>query len=74
MRAFVRLRQTLAAHKELDQKLKELERRIQDHDEKIVAIFDAIRALMAPAEKPRKKIGFEVKESAAHYGKRSNRK
>jgi hypothetical protein len=74
MRVFVRLREMVATHKELALKLRELEGRIQDHDEKIVAIFDAIRALMAPPEKPRKKIGFEVREAAAKYGKRSNRK
>jgi phage regulator Rha-like protein len=70
MRAFVRLRQTLAAYKELDQKLKELERHIRDHDDQIVAIFEAIRQLMTPPETTRKKIRFEVKESGAIYGKR----
>jgi hypothetical protein len=43
-------------HKELALKLQELERCIEAHDEQIVAIFEAIRALMAPSEKPRKKI------------------
>lgn len=69
MRAFVRLRQTLAAHKELDQKLKELERHVGEHDEQIVAIFEAIRRLMRPPETEQKKIGFEVNEPAAKYGK-----
>jgi len=31
--------------------------------------FDAIRALMSEEEKPRKKIGFEVKEGQAVYDK-----
>jgi hypothetical protein len=69
MRAFVRLRQTLAAHKELDQKLKELERHVGEHDEQIGAIFEAIRQLMTPPESQRKKIGFEVNESASRYKK-----
>ena len=69
MRAFVRLRQTLAAHKELDQKLKELERHVGEHDEQIGAIFEAIRQLMRPPETERKKIGFEVNEPGAPYGK-----
>jgi len=55
-------------------KLKELEGRIQDHDEQIVAIFDAIRRLMTPPDRPKKKIGFEVKESGAHYGKSAKKK
>ena len=34
MRAFVRLRQLIASHKELGKKLEELEHQIRDHDEK----------------------------------------
>jgi hypothetical protein len=69
MRVFVRLREMMATHKELAVKLRELEGRIQDHDEQIVAIFEAIRRLMTPPETPRKRIGFEVKEKRAAYGK-----
>jgi phage regulator Rha-like protein len=74
MRVFVRLREMMATHKELSLKLRELESRIQDHDEQIVAIFGAIRQLMTSSEPPRKKIGFEVRESAAKYGRRSKKK
>jgi hypothetical protein len=73
MRVFVRLRELMATHKELALKLRELEGRIQDHDEQIVAIFEAIRQLMTPPETSRKKIGFEVKESRAMYGKGKSR-
>jgi hypothetical protein len=69
MRVFVRLREMMATHKELALKLRELEGRIQDHDEQIVAIFEAIRQLMTPPERERKKIGFEVNEGAAKYGR-----
>ena len=58
MRAFVKLRETLSAHKELAHKLAELERKIEKHDTEITAIFDAIRQLMTPPEQPRKRIGF----------------
>jgi phage regulator Rha-like protein len=59
MRAFVKLREILSTHKELAQKLAQLERKIEKHDEEIKVIFDAIRHLMAPPEKkPGKKIGF----------------
>jgi len=61
MRAFVRLREMLSTHKELAHKLAELERKIERHDEEIKAIFDAIRQLMAPPEKPRRRIGFHIK-------------
>jgi len=47
------------AHKELAIKLREFEGRIQEHDEQILAIFEAIRQLMTPPDQPRKKIGFE---------------
>jgi phage regulator Rha-like protein len=74
MRAFVRVREMLGAHRELATKLKELENRIQYHDEEIQTIFEAIRQLMTPPEKPRKKIGFELKEPKGRYGKRTRKK
>ena len=58
MRAFVKLRQILSTNKELAHKLAQLEQRIEKHDTEIHAIFDAIRQLMAPPEKPKRKIGF----------------
>lgn len=59
MRAFVKLRGILSAHKELAQKLNELEQKIERHDEEIAAIFEAIRQLMAPKPAPpKRKIGF----------------
>ncbi len=58
VRAFVRLRETLAAHKTLAAKLAELEQRLETHDETIAEIIRAIRTLMAPPEKPARRIGF----------------
>ena len=58
MRTFVKIRQMLSAHKELAGKIKDLERRIQSHDHKIEAIFEAIHELMDLPEKPRRAIGF----------------
>jgi hypothetical protein len=57
MRAFVRLREILATHKELARKLDTLEKK---YDAQFRIVFDAIRNLMAPPE-PKKKatpIGF----------------
>ena len=48
-----------------------MERRIADHDEQVEAIFEAIRQLMAPPETKKRKIGFEVKEGRAGYGKKA---
>jgi hypothetical protein len=74
MRAFVKVREMLGTQRELAGKLKELETRIQDHDEQIQAIFEAIRQLMSPPETSRKRIGFEVKEKKAKYGKKKKKK
>jgi len=74
MRAFVKLRETLATHKELARKLGEMEKRLKVHDEQIETVFEAIRQLMTPAEKSGKEIGFLVKEKPTKYGKGSKRK
>jgi phage regulator Rha-like protein len=58
VRAFVKLREMLRTHKELARRLAELEKRIEGHDEEIMALFEAIRQLMEPPEKPSKRIGF----------------
>ena len=58
MRAFVKLRETLAAHQELAAKLKELEHKLEVHDEAISDILNAIRQLMAPPDPPKRRIGF----------------
>ena len=71
MRAFVHLRKMIASNNKLAQKLAELEQHLESHDEQIQAIFEAIRQLMAPPAKSRKKIGFVVKEKKAAYGKRT---
>ncbi len=60
MRVFTRLRQMLATHKELAQKLEEHEQRIEQHDGEIATIFEAIHQLMAPPVSPPKKIGFKL--------------
>jgi cell division protein FtsB len=59
VKTFVRLRQIMIAHKDLADKLSELEHKIERHDAEIQAIFDAIRQLMSPLiEKRKEKIGF----------------
>jgi ORF6N domain-containing protein len=67
MRAFVKMRQMLETNRELAQKFSELEQRVGQHDEEIAATLEAIRQLMAPREKPRREIGFHVREKAPRY-------
>jgi len=59
MRAFVKLREILATHKDLARKLEELERKLGQHDTHFQAVFEAIRQLMAPPPpQPKRRIGF----------------
>jgi hypothetical protein len=73
MRAFVKLRESLETNRELARKFGELEKRVGKHDNEIGAIIDAIRQLMAPPKKPRREIGFHVREKTPRYGKQKTR-
>ena len=68
VRAFVRLREMIAANGQLSQRLSELERKMDTHDEAIVELFAAIRQLIEPpAPKEKREIGFHVRERGAVY-------
>jgi len=54
----------------LANRLAELESKIGTHDEAIQSLVSAIRQLMAASEKAPKKIGFQLRENRASYGKR----
>ena len=60
MRAFVKLREMLATHRDLARQLEELERR---YDAQFKVVFDAIRKLMEYPKPPRRQIGFHAKKS-----------
>jgi phage regulator Rha-like protein len=60
MRAFVKLRELLAGHKELARKLEEME---QKYDAQFKIVFDAIRELMKPPSGPQRRIGFHQEVS-----------
>lgn len=57
MRAFVRLREWLATHKDLARRLDALE---QKYDAQFRGVFEAIRELMKPSEPSRHRIGFHA--------------
>ncbi len=59
VRAFVRLRQWLADHAELNRRLDAMER---EYDTQFKVVFDAIRQLMTPPEPKKRKIGFLAKD------------
>lgn len=56
MRVFVRLRQMMSTQADLVRRLDELEQR---YDGQFKAVFDALRQLMAPPERSRRRIGFK---------------
>ncbi len=61
--AFVGMRQAIAQHKEMANRLALLERHLADHDSKILTLLDAVKQLMAPSEVPKKgRIGFQKEE------------
>ena len=60
VRAFVRLREILAANQQLASKIDELEQRLDTHDASIQELIEAIRELMAPDPPSGRRIGFQL--------------
>lgn len=63
IRVFSRMREVLLSHREILQKLEQLEDRLTGHDEEIQAIFDHLTELVSPTEQARKPIGFKPGEA-----------
>lgn len=61
------IRVKASSAKELAHKLAELERKIESHDAGIRTLFEAIHRLTTPPAKPRREIGFHVKEDGLRY-------
>lgn len=61
VRAFIRLRQFARGHADIMKRLAALERKVAGHDEDLKQMFEALRALIAPPEKPKRGIGFRSK-------------
>ena len=60
IRAFIKLREMLATHKELAHKVDELERRQDTQGEHIGVIGDILKRLVQEPEKPSGKMGFII--------------
>ncbi len=60
MRAFVKLREIISSDKKVGQKLRDIEKKLQDHEEQIVQIIQVINELVTPQPAVKKKIGFVV--------------
>ena len=59
VRAFVKLREMLIQHKDLKHKIEEMEKK---YDSQFKIVFNAIKELMTPPEKPARKIGFKMEK------------
>jgi hypothetical protein len=60
VRAFVRLREMLSTNHQVANKIAELESRLETHDEAIHGLIKAIKELMLPQRRPRRRIGFQL--------------
>jgi hypothetical protein len=70
MRAFTQLRQMLSTHEDLKKKIEAMEKK---YDQQFQIVFEAIKQLLETESKPRKRIGFTVKEKQKAYGKSKKR-
>jgi hypothetical protein len=70
MRAFTKLREMLSTHEDLRRKVEAMESK---YNRQFKLVFDAIKQLLDIESKPKRKIGFEVKEPKARYGKKGNK-
>lgn len=55
MRTFTKIREMLATHKDLRQKIEEMEKK---YDYQFKVVFEAIKQLIEPSQKTKKRIGF----------------
>jgi len=71
MRTFTKLRQMLSTNAELKQKVEAMEKK---YDQQFQVVFEAIKQLIDEESKPKKKIGFTVKEKQKAFGKKTKKK
>lgn len=66
MRAFVELRRVAGSFQQLQKRLDQMEldigARLSEHDDQLRQIFEALRQLIDPPVRPRRPVGFRVRE------------
>ncbi len=60
VRAFVKLREMLASHKDLAHKMIDLERQQRAHGQQLAAVHTMVRRLMEPPRSRKRPIGFKI--------------
>ena len=71
MRTFTDLRQMLSTHEDLKRKIESMEKK---YNQQFQVVFEAIKQLLSEEDKPKKKIGYTVKEKQKKFGKRAKKK
>ncbi|HMI81253.1 MAG TPA: hypothetical protein VK480_05645 [Solirubrobacterales bacterium] len=66
MRTFIELRRVAGSYAALQERLGEIERemtaRLDQHDEQLEQIFKALRQLIDPPQRPKRPVGFRIRE------------
>lgn len=62
MRTFVELRRVASSYTAIEKRLEEIERELSGHDEQLTEIFAALRQLISPPARPKRPVGFRVRQ------------
>jgi len=62
IRAFVKLREMLATHKDLARKITDLERQQKEHGHQLAAVYSIIKRMIEVPTKPKNPIGFKTNQ------------
>ena len=69
VRAFIELRDLVAGNRAFAVKLAQLERKVTSHDKSIMHLIDSMRQLLAPADPPKRSIGFILPDESGKPAK-----
>jgi phage regulator Rha-like protein len=59
--AFIKMREYLARHKQIAEKLEKFEKKLQEHDKHLITIYEFINTMLQKPKTPPKQIGFRPK-------------
>ncbi len=62
IRVFTKMRELLMTNKDILLQLEKVEKKLTKHDDEIILIFQYLKKLLSPPQKPRTRIGFRKEE------------
>lgn len=75
IRAFVEMREQIAANAAILKRLTEVEKTLLQHDNTLWDIYQKLLPLLAPSpDEPEKRIGFQAKEEKARYRRKTSQR